>query len=108
MGRWQRGDRDVDRAVPLTPAQPVRDALHGVRHIDGRGLQLLAAEARESEEVVDQLAHSPGVLVDDAQEALRLGLELGAVILEENTGEAVYGSERRPQVVGDGVGERLQ
>ena len=85
------------------------------RHVDRHQHGLLAPEPREGEKVVDQLPHAARVAAHDAEQPLRLGVELLHVVLlqhldgigvesarmifEQQAREPVDGAQRRAQVV---------
>ena len=48
------------------------------------------------------------VVFDSLQISAGIFGEAVRILLEQDAGEAVDGAQRRPQVVGDGVGEGLQ
>ena len=61
----------------------------------------LPAQAREGEEIVDQVAHVLAVLLHPLQESHTLLAEAAAEILEQDAGIAVDRPQWCPQVVGD-------
>src|SRR5437879_5690662 len=69
-GRRQVADADRDGAVGLRPLQLLADGPGERGHVDGHAFELLAAESREGEEVVDEPPHLPHVVADDPEEAL--------------------------------------
>ena len=71
-------------------------------------MHLVAARAREGQDVVDQLAHLAGVLLDDAEQTQPLGVERVRVILDEHRDEPVDGAQGRTQVVRYRVAEALE
>src|SRR6185436_7715661 len=82
--------------------------LYGAAHIQARGLDGLASQPRERQKVVDQLAHFLAVVANDLQQSAALVVEPVPIVFLEDSGEAVYGSQRRTQVVGHRVAEALQ
>ncbi len=71
-------------------------------------MQRLVGDLREGEEVVDQLRHHLGVAGDAPEHALALGVQLGGVVLHDHLRISADGSQRRAQVVGDGIGKSAQ
>ena len=110
LGGEQRADPDLELPISLGLGAPqlVGHHLRHFGHIDARRRELLAAEAGKRQQIVDQLTHAPGVLVDHSQQTLRLGFELRLVVFEENPGKAMNRAERRAQIVRHRVRERLQ
>ena len=76
--------------------------------IDRLPPQFAPAEARELEQVVNQLVHALGGLAGAAEEVLSLRIKLAGVALQQHLAEPANAAERRAQIVGDGVGEGLQ
>ncbi len=72
------------------------------------GRERAALQARVGEQILNQLAHLIGCAADGAQELSPLRIQLIGVILQQQTAVAVDAPQRRLQIVGDGVGERLQ
>ena len=67
-----------------------------------------AADLRERQQVVDQVAHPPRVDLDALERSPAIGIELVAVILLEDLNEAGNGADRRAQVVRHRVAERFE
>src|SRR5437867_6738587 len=110
MDRRQRIDLNGEGALPSGVGSPdlVRDGARELLQVHQTGGDFLPPEPGESEQIVNELAHAARVLVDDAQQPLRLGIELRVMILEQNAGEAVDRAQRSAQVVRYGVRECLQ
>src|SRR5215216_2152612 len=95
---------------PLRPRFP-----QALGHLLGQSAQVHAlavhaasSHARETQKVVYEAAHPLAGGPHPAQVVLAVFIELARVVFEEYLREAVYAPQRRPQVVGDGVGERLE
>ena len=71
-------------------------------------LEARPGHAREGEQVVDQGPHLLHVAQDDPEDALAFRVERGGILVEEDLAEGVDRAQRRPQVVGDRVAERLE
>ena len=74
----------------------------------GLPLHRRAADLRERQQIVDQLAHAARVDLDALEMASRRRVERGGVILLENLHEAGDGAQRRAQVVRHRIAERLE
>ena len=72
------------------------------------GPERLAPEAREGEQIVDQLAHLPAARAHHGEEAISLRVELAAVILFEHLRITVDRPQRRAQIVRNRIGKCLQ
>src|SRR3989442_4342578 len=107
-GRRQVADADRDEAVGLRPLQRLADGPGARAHVARHAFELLAAEPREGEQVVDEPPHLPHVVANDPEEALAIRIEGARMLLREQPGEAVDGPQRRAQVVRHGVAERFQ
>ena len=72
--------------------------------------RLISARPRREnvEEIVDEAAHFPGVFTDDRADAPALVVKARSIVLGQDAGESVDGTERRPQIVGDRIGESLE
>ena len=70
--------------------------------------QLGPAQAGEGQEVIDELAHHPGVVPDDVEFVDGVVVEFIGVLPEDHPAVPVDGPERGAKVVGDGVAEALQ
>src|SRR5512140_286874 len=81
---------------------------HELGRTDRLALERLPAQAREAEEVVDEAAHLLRVLPDFREVTQALRGELRAHLLDDDPAETVDGPEGGPEVVGDGVRERLE
>ena len=77
-------------------------------HVQVGRLHFPAAQAREGQKVVDELAHVPGIGPDDTQQPLPFGIQAVGMIFQEDPGETVNGPEGGPEVMGDGVGKTFQ
>src|SRR6266850_4205804 len=77
-------------------------------HISACGLDGLAPQPRERQQVIDELPHLPAVVANDLQQPAALVVELVPIILLEDASEAVYRPQRRAQVVRDRVAEAFQ
>ena len=64
--------------------------------------QLRPAQAGEGQEVVDELAHHPGVVPDDVEFVEGVVVEFIGVLPEDHPAVPVDGPERGAKVVGDG------
>ena len=71
-------------------------------------LHVLPPEPRQVQEVVDEQPHLAGAVAHPAQIVARLVGQLAAVLVDQQLGEAVDAPQRRAQVVGHRVGERLE
>ena len=76
--------------------------------VDRFAAELGAADAREREEVVDELAHALCAGAHPAEVVAPSLVEAVAVVLEQRLAEAVDRAQRRAQVVRDRVAERLE
>jgi len=81
---------------------------HQSAHIYGLHLETQARRAREREKIVDELTHPLGVFDHKPQEALPLLIDFLLIVLKHDARIAVDGPQWRPQIVGDGIGERFQ
>src|SRR5918911_2704180 len=89
---------------------PLRSGLpHLLGHLFGQRAQVYAlaahgaaGHAREAQQVVYEAAHPLGRGPYPAQVVLAVLVELVGVVLEEYLREAIYASQRGPEVVGDG------
>ena len=77
-------------------------------HVHRRGGQRVPVEGGKGEQVVDHLAQLARVRFDSVEQPRHLRIELVAVLGAQDFGEAADGSERSPEVVRDGMEERLQ
>ena len=68
-------------------------------HVHRLDLQLPAPQAREAQQIVDQLAHALGVVAHHLQQPPALVIELVAVGLEQLVAEAIHGPQRGAQIV---------
>ena len=66
------------------------------------------ADARQAEQVVDELGHALAGRPHAVKGAPAVVAERGGVVLEQHLAESVDGAQRTAQVVRDGVGERLE
>ena len=98
----------LHRPVPQGVLQFPHYVLDQLSHVQVNQLHLPAAQAREGQEVVNELAHVPGVGPDDIQQPLAFGIQAVGIIFQENPGETVNGPQRRPEVMGDGIGKTFQ
>ena len=108
LANRQIADRYFD-APPLLFAAQISE--HLVDKVGGGQsflVQRLAAQAREVEQLIYQLAHGLGILVHDVQVSLGIGIELWRVFFEQDLRETVDCPQRRAQVVRDGVGEGFE
>ena len=71
-------------------------------------IHLLAAQPRKGQEIVDELAHLVGVVLDQPEITLAFGIQPRRVVLHHRLGEPADRPQRRPQVVRNRVGERLK
>ena len=110
------GSADAVGRLPICQSTRDREAPPGaVDHASRDGLHvdpllddLLAAEAREAQQFVDQHVH-PRVGREDPLEELAGGrVPLGRELLFEDAGVVVGDAQRRAKVVGDRVRERLE
>ena len=76
--------------------------------VDGLPQHRRAADPRERQQVVDQLAHAPRVDLDAIEMPLRGVIELVGVILFEDLHEAGDRAQRRAQIVRDRITERFE
>ena len=88
-GRRQVADADRHSAVWLRPLELLTDGPGHRRHVDRHAFELLAAEPRQREQIVDQAPHLARVVADDPQQALTVGVESARVLLHEQSSEAM-------------------
>ena len=67
-----------------------------------------AGDAREAEQVVDQLPHALRGVADPVQIVVALLVQLIGITGQQGGAKAVHGAQRGAQVVRDGVGEGFQ
>jgi len=109
------------RARRQPPREPQRDApgrgrrrqraAHLARErgqVEGLAAKLGAAQAREAQDGVDQPPHALRVGVDALEVVAGGGIGDGVRAPEQLAGEPAQRPQRLAQVVGDGVGERVQ
>src|SRR5437773_1971898 len=82
--------------------------LRQLAYIGVAPLEAASRYAREVEQVLDQLPHALRGGPDSRQVALCLLRHILREVLQERLAEAVDGTQRRAQVVGHGVAERLE
>ena len=71
-------------------------------------LDIAPSDARKVQEVVDKSSHALGAALDARKIALCFFSEFGGEIRTQHLGKAVNVTERRAQIVGDGVAEGFQ
>ena len=76
-------DRDADLSFGLPAAKLFTYGAHHLGHVDSFAAQLRAADPREREEVVDELAHARGAGANPAQVVAASLVEPVAVLVEE-------------------------
>jgi hypothetical protein len=108
MRPWCRSTtrRTVARPIPV-PRNSWSLALDRGQ-VDRLAGQLGAADVREQQQVVDQLAHSVGGGQHPDQIVPGVTGQGVAVLVLQDLAEADQGLQRRAQVVGDRIAERLQ
>src|SRR5690606_42001578 len=94
--------------APRLVAQRLEARRRDLRHRALGRLERLAAEPREREQLVDQGAHPRRFRTDDVELALRLRIELRAVIGPQELGKAADGAQRGAQIVRNRVAEPLE
>ena len=101
---WQaRGQVDLDDVAGAAAEEGVAGQLEDVGHLGGLGAHREHAglDAGHVEEVVDQVAHPVGLLVDDAEELAGLGAIEGEHGAQGGGGGALDGGQGGPQFVAD-------
>src|SRR5438093_11947775 len=68
----------------------------------------MPVERGKGEQVVDPLAQPARARFDPVEQSRHLRIELVAMLVAQNFGEAADGTERSSEVVRDGMEERLQ
>ena len=84
---------------------------HRVRqmlHVDLGKVELQSSGAGELEDVVDELSHAAGVVTHHVEQALAFVVQFVSVVFQQNMGKPIDGTQRRAQVVRDGIGKSFQ
>ncbi len=76
--------------------------------VDALEVEVLAGQAGEPQQPIDEHIHRPARVGDAVEVAERLGAEHGAALLDHLGAEAVDRAQRRAQVVRHRVGEGLE
>ena len=103
-----RGDVDADRPRRVLLAELLADHQGQRGEVHRAALERLAADPRQREQVVDQLAHAMHGGAHPAQQLLGLVVQVVAVVGAEDGAVAFDGAQRRAQVVGDRIAEGFE
>src|SRR5881296_2355760 len=98
-------DRKGDLAVRVGLFQVSGDGAGQRAQVDRLSPHFLAGDARQIQQVVDQLTHPLSSLANTSQIVLALEAQLVAEVFEQRQAEAVDAPEGRAQVMRDGVAE---
>ncbi len=101
-------DDEGDLPARVGTPQPLPHAPRELREVHPLAMDLRPLHAREGEEVVDQLVHSLRRGANAPEVLSPLGVELVGAVFEQSLAESVDAPERRAQVVGHRVAERLE
>ena len=104
-GQVQPRDLKIDAALIFLPDQLVEHGGCQFFHIDFGGVHFLAAQPGQGQEIVDELPHLAGLMMNDIQVSLTIGVQFIGAVLQQHPGKAADGPERRPQVMGNRIGK---
>ena len=100
-------DSHLDAARRLVSRKGLDHFVGDASQVHGDGGQRLEGEARKLEHGVDHVAHARAAGQDVCQIFARRRVELRRMILQQESGEAVHGPQRRAQVVRDAARKSL-
>src|ERR1051325_11715667 len=104
-----RLDFDLDMARRLARLELLCDRLDQVAQIKGASLQLAPRDARQAQQIVDELAHTHrGCAHSPDQVRSALVERAHGVIPGQNLGETLDTAQRRAQIVRDGIAKGLE
>src|SRR5581483_546171 len=102
------GNYYLNHARGLCCLQTPQNAACGRRKIDAYRMKLGAVNPRERQQPLEHARHALGGIEHMLQVAATVRIQLLAAILAQRTREPVDGSQRRTQIMSDGIGQRFE
>src|SRR5262245_4975682 len=103
-----RCDLGVDRAIRFLAFEFLNDLARELAERHRLAVQILTRDARELQQIVDQIPHALRARAHAGEMLLRLRIEPRRVFFEQQRAETIDSAKRRTQVVRHRVAERLQ